>query len=175
LGSWGIPMSLKIRNESTSDAAKIEALTEEAFRTAEHTSHTEQFIVNALRTAGKLSISLVAEIEGEIVGHVAVSPVFISDGSEGWYGLGPISVLPSHQKHGIGTKLMEEVINALKKTGAPGCVLLGDPLFYKRFGFKVFPEIILSGVPPEYFQALPLKAQIPNGEVTYHEAFNAKS
>jgi len=166
---------MKIRNESKSDVATIEALTEYAFREILHTSHTEQFIVNALRKAGKLSISLVAENEGEIVGHVAVSPVTVSDGSNGWFGLGPISISPEYQRKGIGTKLMEEAIAELKKTGASGCVLLGDPYFYKRFGFKVIPEIVLPGLPPEYFQALPLIAEIPKGEVTYHEAFNAQS
>jgi len=166
---------MKIRNESKSDVATIEALTEYVFRQAPHTSHTEQFIINALRKADKLSISLVAEIEGEIVGHVAVSPVTISDGSNGWFGLGPISVSPEHQRKGIGTKLMEEAIAELKKIGASGCVLLGAPQFYSRFDFKVTSSLILPGVPPEYFQALPLNSKIPDGEVIYHEAFNVQS
>lgn len=166
---------MNIRSESISDVAEIEALTEEAFREAPHTSHTEQFIVNALRKAGKLSVSLVAVVDGEIVGHVAVSPISVSDSSKGWFGLGPISVSPKHQKKGIGTKLMEEAITELKQLGASGCVLLGDPHFYDRFGFKVIPGLVLPDVPPEYFQALPLNAEIPKGKATYHDAFNAQS
>ncbi len=166
---------MSIRNESVSDVAAIAAITESAFKEAPHTSHTEQFIVNALRNAGKLSVSLVAEVDGNIVGHVAVSPVSVSGNSEGWYGLGPISVAPEHQKQGIGSQLMKEAIAALKQLGASGCVLLGDPQYYSRFGFKVIPNLTLPGVPPEYFQALPFGSKIPKGEVVHHEAFNAQS
>ena len=166
---------MNIRYESISDVASIEAITEEAFRATPHTGHTEQFIVNALRKAGKLTISLVAEIENKLVGHVAVSPVGISDGSRGWYGLGPISVLPEYQRKGVGTRLMEKAIEELRHSGASGCVLLGDPQFYSRFGFKVMPNLVLTDVPPEYFQVLPFTSEIPAGEVTYHEAFNAQS
>lgn len=164
-----------IRSESPADESTIETLTTVAFRNAAHTSHTEQFIVNALRKTGMLSMSLVAEVEGTLVGHVAVSPVTISDGSKGWYGLGPISVLPEHQKTGIGSRLMEEAISELKKSDASGCVLLGDPSFYSRFGFVVIPGLVLPGVPPEYFQALIFNSVIPQGDVTYHESFNARS
>lgn len=87
-------MGLRIRNEAPGDAAAIEAVTVTAFLDAPHTDHTEQFIVRALRAAGQLSVSLVAEHDGVIVGHVAISPVAISDGATDWYGLGPVSVLP---------------------------------------------------------------------------------
>ncbi|MFX5522399.1 N-acetyltransferase, partial [Acinetobacter baumannii] len=80
--------------------ATLHALTEAAFRNAAHSSHTEQFIVDALRARGELSVSLVAEMDGKVIGHVAVSPVTISDGSTGWFGLGPISVLPAWQGQG---------------------------------------------------------------------------
>ncbi|HSY09065.1 MAG TPA: N-acetyltransferase, partial [Steroidobacteraceae bacterium] len=70
----------------------IEAVTIAAFLNAPHSGHTEHFIVSALRKAGKLTLSLVADAKGTIIGHVAVSPVSISDGSAGWFGLGPISV-----------------------------------------------------------------------------------
>ncbi|MFX5839845.1 N-acetyltransferase, partial [Acinetobacter baumannii] len=81
-----------IRFEIPEDVVRIHALTAAAFLNAPHTDHTEQFVVDALRSANALTISLVAEEGGEIVGHVAVSPVSISDGSSGWFGLGPISV-----------------------------------------------------------------------------------
>ena len=129
-------MSITIRSETPRDAAAIERLTAAAFRDAPHTSHTEHFIVSALRRTDRLSISLVAEDDGEIVGHVAISPVSISDGSDGWYGLGPISVAPERQRQGIGGRLMIQAMAALRRFDASGCVVLGDPDFYNRFGFK---------------------------------------
>lgn len=108
-------MTIEIRNELATDVDAINAVTIAAFSDAPHTGHTEQFIVKALRSTGKLSISLVAERDGEVVGHVAVSPVSISDGSTGWYGLGPISVMPACQGQGIGSRLMQA---ALQEVGS---------------------------------------------------------
>lgn len=122
---------------------------------------------------GALSISLVAVDEGNIVGHLALSPVTISDGAGSWYGLGPISVLPENQSSGIGSMLMDAAIQELKKINANGCVLLGDPNYYHRFGFKPVEGLVLPGVPPEYFQALLLQGDLPQGSVTYHESFSA--
>lgn len=167
-------MKTAIRNESSTDDAAIHALTIAAFHDAPHAAHTEQFIVRALRKAGALSISLVADHGGEVVGHVALSPVQISDGSEGWYGLGPISVKPELQKRGIGSLLMQAAIDVLRKRGAAGCVLVGDPAYYSRFGFKPEPRLVLPEVPPEYFQALTLGPSLPTGVVTFHEAFMAQ-
>ncbi|WP_372864468.1 GNAT family N-acetyltransferase [Spongiibacter sp.] len=167
-------MSILIRKEQAGDVQAIHALTVAAFREAAHSDHTEQFIVKALRQSAALSISLVAEDDGDIVGHVALSPVTISDGSDRWYGLGPISVLPDKQGAGIGTKLMNAAIQELKKMPAKGCVLLGDPNYYHRFGFKPREGLILPGVPEAYFQALLLGAEWPRGQVAYHESFSAR-
>lgn len=167
-------MNLTIRPETPADIAAIEAVTAAAFLNAAHTSHTEQFIVNALRKAGKLSVSLVAEQSGQLVGHVAVSPVSISDGTTGWFGLGPISVLPADQGRGIGSALMREALRVLQEMGAAGCVLLGEPEYYGRFGFRTEPNLVLPDVPPEYFQALTFGSPLPCGTVSYHEAFNAQ-
>lgn len=167
-------MTLTIRPEAQADVTSIESVTVEAFRDAPHTSHTEQYIVNSLRRAGALAVSLVAVLEGVVVGHVALSPVAISDGSEGWYGLGPISVLPEHQRRGVGSALMREAIAALRRLDAKGCVLLGDPGYYRRFGFQPDSRLALAGVPPEYFQALLLGPTNPQGSVTYHAAFEAR-
>ena len=166
-------MNITIRDERVEDIATIEALTKSAFLHAEHTSHTEHFIVNQLRKHQQLSISLVAEEEQTIVGHVAVSPVKISSGETGWYGLGPISVLPHKQGLGIGTMLMHAALARLKTFGAKGCVLLGNPNYYGRFGFQVVPDLTLPDVPKEYFQVISFVDSIPQGEVSYHEAFNA--
>ncbi len=167
-------MKIDIRNEAPSDAQTIEALTAAAFLEAPHSSHTEQFIVNALRRAGQLSVSLVAQDGDRIVGHVAVSPVRISDGTTGWYGLGPISVAPALQAKGIGSRLMHEALAALRGIGAAGCVVLGDPGYYGRFGFAATPALVYPGVPPQYFQALCFSGPMPAGTVAYHAAFEAQ-
>ncbi|MEP0071770.1 MAG: N-acetyltransferase [Marinomonas sp.] len=167
-------MNINIRKEQSSDVQSIHDVTVAAFLEAPHTDHTEQFIVKALRESDALSISLVAEDEGGIVGHVALSPVTVSDGTDSWYGLGPISVLPSNQGKGIGSKLMNAAIQELKNIKAKGGVLLGDPDYYHRFGFKPGEGLILPDIPPEYFQALLFQGDLPQGIVTYHESFSAK-
>lgn len=167
-------MNLAIRPETPRDEAAIETVVIEAFREAVHSSHTEQFIVRALRKAANPFISLVAELEGEIIGHVAASTVHIADGSVGWFGLGPLSVLPGFQRRGVGSLLMHEVCAILRARHAAGCVLLGDPAYYRRFGFAPQPGLVLSDVPPEYFQALSFDGSLPEGIATYHDAFAAQ-
>ena len=166
-------MNISIRAETTADIQSIHEVTTSAFLTAAHTGHTEQYIVDALRKSGALSISLVAEQEGKVIGQVSVSPVSISDHSEGWYGLGPISVLPSMQGKGVGSRLMKEALLELNAIGSRGCVLLGDPNYYHRFGFKTYEGLVLPDVPKEYFQALLIQGEIPQGRVAYHESFSA--
>lgn len=170
-GAWRL--SYPIRLEAPGDIGAITRLTEAAFRQAAHTSRTEQFIVDALRRAGQLSVSLVAHDAGSVVGHVAASPVVISSGATDWYGIGPISVEPIHQRRGIGSALMHAALGALQRRGARGCVLLGDPAFYGRFGFVPSSRLVLAGVPPEYFQVLSFDGDVPAGEVRYHRAFDA--
>ena len=167
-------MSIRIRKEASTDAAAIEAVTIAAFQNTAHASHTEQFIVAALRKAGQLSVSLVADHSGAVVGHVAVSPVAISDGTTGWLGLGPISVAPAYQRQGVGAQLMEHAIAELRALGASGCVVLGEPGYYSRFGFKAEPSLVLPEVPPEYFQAVLFGSSLPSGSVSYHESFAAQ-
>ena len=167
-------MNINIRNETSADLPAIEAVTICAFLNAPHTSHTEQFIVSALRKAGLLTISLVADAEGTVIGHVAVSPVSISDGASGWFGLGPISVMPKHQRCGVGSRLMHEALRILREQRASGCVLLGEPEYYNRFGFQADPNLILPDVSPEYFQVISLDSSRPHGTVSYHEAFKAR-
>lgn len=161
-----------IRPESPADVEAIHALTAAAFLNAPHTSHTEHLIVDALRAAEQLTLSLVYVRDGALIGHVAVSPVTIRDGSHGWFGLGPISVLPEHQGQGVGSALVRAALERLREEGAQGCVLLGEPAYYGRFGFRAVPGLVLPGVPPAYFQALAFDAPLPHGEVTYHDAFD---
>ena len=168
-------MSLKIRSETSADVQNIAAVTTSAFLNAPHTSHTEQYIVNALRRAGKLAVSLVAVEHDTLIGHIAISPVSISDGTSGWFGLGPISVLPQHQRRGIGSQLLREALRSLRERGTSGCVVLGEPEYYGKFGFLADPNLVLPGVPREYFQAVSFSSSKPRGTVTYHAAFEARS
>jgi putative acetyltransferase len=165
-------MNIIIRNESQSDIETISVITKAAFENLSISNHTEQFIINALRNAKALTISLVAEAEKKAVGHIAFSPVTISDGSHDWYGLGPISVLPELQKQGIGKSLMGEGLSLLKSLGAKGCVLVGDPGYYEQFGFRSLPELVVDGVPPQYVLALPFEENETHGTVVFHEGFN---
>lgn len=160
-----------LRPERGGDIDVIRTLTETAFRTAPHADGTEHLIIDRLRAAGALTLSLVAEADGRVVGHVAFSPVTLSDGSADWYGLGPISVDPAHQGKGIGGKLIQQGLARLKALGAAGCVLLGDPAYYSRFGFVSDSALTLGGVPPEYFMHVAFSPVYGGGTVTYHPGF----
>jgi putative acetyltransferase len=162
-----------IRNETESDVEAITAVTQAAFENHPISNQTEQFIVQALRAAGALTVSLVAEVGGQVVGHIAFSPVAISDGSPDWYGLGPISVAPARQRQGIGKALMREGLTRLKALGADGCVLVGDPDYHERFGFRSYPELLHEGVPPENLLVLPFGRHKPRGVVVFHQGFAA--
>jgi putative acetyltransferase len=162
-----------LRKETTADIDAITEVTIAAFKNLSVSNQTEQFIIKALRSADALNISLVAEIDERVAGHIAFSPVVISDGTKDWYGLGPISVLPEYQKQGIGKSLINEGLSLLKKMGGQGCALVGDPNYYKRFGFKNFPELVHEGIPQEVFLALPFNEKVPQGTIEFHESFLA--
>ncbi len=162
-----------IRSESAADVDVIRDVTVSAFKTLEVSNQTEQFIVSALRAARALTISLVAEVDGRVVGHIAFSPVTISDGTGNWYGLGPVSVLPEYQRQGIGKALIEEGLSRLKELGARGCCLVGHPDYYRKFGFRNVPGLVFEGVPREVFFALSFDGRVPRGTVRFHEAFSA--
>lgn len=114
-----------IRNETSSDIEAISKVTIAAFKNLAISNHTEQFIINALREANALTISLVAEIDGQVVGHIAFSPVTISDGAIGWYGLGPVSVLPDYQKKELENPLSVKGCLCLKSWVAKVAFLWG--------------------------------------------------
>jgi putative acetyltransferase len=162
-----------IRRETAGDAGAISDVTAAAFSTLAISSHTEQFIVAALRAAGALTISLVAEVDGRVVGHIAFSPVTISDGSQGWYGLGPVSVLPEYQRQGIGGALIREGLSQLRELGARGCCLVGHPGYYGRFGFRNPQGLGHEGVPQDAFFAMSFDGHPPLGTVEFHEGFRA--
>lgn len=162
-----------IREEGPADIEAITEVTVEAFKTLDISSNTEQFIVLALRAANALAISLVTEIDGQVVGHIAFSRVDISDGSEDWYGLGPVSVSPDLHGQGIGSALINEGLERLKRLCAKGCCLVGYPEYYERFGFKNIPGLVVDRVPDYAVLCLPFFNQMPQGTVTFHAAFAA--
>jgi len=163
-----------IRPETTEDIKTIEQITILAFAGKAYSSQTEHFIVNRLREMDALSLSLVAELDGKVIGHVAFSVVTIDGENKSWYGLGPISVQPDLQKRGIGSRLIQAGLAKIREMGARGCLLEGDPNYYQRFGFKSYPELVYEGSPaPEYFMAIPFydADAAPNGKVKFHQAF----
>lgn len=162
---------ISTRNERESDSARISEIITLAFENDPISDKREAEIVRLMREDSALTISLVAETKDEIVGHIAFSKVTINDEFIGWYGLAPVSIDPRFQGKGIGSQLINEGVKLLKEMNAKGCVLLGEPDYYGRFGFKANEKLILPGVPAEYFQALPFGDSIPNGTVKYHQSF----
>ncbi|WP_043620866.1 GNAT family N-acetyltransferase [Ensifer sp. ZNC0028] len=164
---------MDIRSEQPSDIPTIRLITKAAFAPMAYSSQTEAEIIDALRDAGALTISLVALDQGEIIGHVAFSPVTIDGEHKGWFGLGPVSVRPDRQKSGTGGRLIRDGLARLEKSGARGCVVLGEPDYYKRFGFDNHAALRLEGVPAEYFMAQAFEGPVPSGRVSYHAGFDA--
>lgn len=162
-----------IRDETATDHNAITAVTVAAFNTLAISNHTEQLVIAALRAAQALTLSLVADLDGQVVGHIAFSPITITDGASGWYGLGPLSVLPAHHRQGIGKALVQAGLSRLKELGAKGCCLVGHPQYYPQFGFVNVPGLVHEGIPPEVCFALAFDGCFPQGNVLFHEGFSA--
>ncbi|MDR0532837.1 MAG: N-acetyltransferase [Verrucomicrobiales bacterium] len=161
-----------IRDERAGDEAAIERVIVGAFAKHPHSCQNEHLIARQLRLVEAMSVSLVSlDANGEIDGHLAFSEVTVDGRRCGWYGLGPLAVRPDRQKTGIGSALMRHGLAELDRKGACGCVVLGDPDFYQRFGFAANNKLVLTGMPPEYFLLLAMRGEIPGGIVRYHEAF----
>lgn len=158
-----------IRAEHVDDIPAIAAVHIAAFPTP-----AEARVVDALRKAGRLTISLLAEQNGIVGGHVALSPITIA-GEGGGLGLGPIAVLPQFHRQGIGKSLVNQALAEARKLGTGLVVVLGSPAYYGRFGFKPASGFGLSD---EYggggaFQAIELRpgATCHRGVVQYAPEF----
>lgn len=126
-------------------------------------------MVDRLRAENALSLSIVAEEEGEVIGYLAASRALIG-GAGGWGLIGPVAVQPSRHYQGIGSALMAEAIVRLQES-CIGAVLVGDPGYYGRFGFQANPDLWLENCPQKYVQALPFTLSKPRGELIHHPAF----
>ena len=125
-------MVLSIRPEEPTDAVEIRRVLEAAFPTAD-----EARLVDLLRASGRLGVSLVAEVDGQIVGHIAFSPIQVDGESRDGVGVGlaPLAVAPDYQRQGVGSRLIREGLAACNRAGYGFVVVLGWPKYYPRFGF----------------------------------------
>ena len=194
-------VTFRIEDEREVDERAIVDVTAAAFKDASYSDGTEPGILGALRALSALTLSLVAieTIDGthahrrgvagfvgageRIIGHIAFSPVTIDGVIDGWFGLGPLSVLPERQRTGVGSALVREGVARLEAAGAKGCALIGDPAYYRRFGFVSDGRLTYEGVPDRYVQWLgfgsrqptrndsPRDPAPPSGALTFHPAF----
>ena len=162
---------MMVRREKPADIPVIRTLVGDAFANHPHSDGREAAIVDALRSEGDLSLSMVAEVDGEIVGHIAFSQSVTSDGERGWVALGPVAVRPDRQGTGIGRALIERGIAMCYGLGAKGVVVLGDPALYRRFGFKPDTPLCIDGELDSYFQVLPLSTPAPEATLDFAPAF----
>lgn len=163
------------RPETAADELRISGLLDRAFAAHPHSRGTEAAIVRALRVAGALRVSLVGELTGEARGYIAASSVQIAGITTGWYGLGPVAVDPAFQGRGLGARLITDCLAELRRQSAAGCVVLGAPAYYSRFGFAPFAGLVYPGPPPEHFMALSFDGSRPSGVVRYHPAFDVEA
>jgi putative acetyltransferase len=160
-----------IRVETPEDVDGIREVNIAAFRDHPFSQQTEHLIVDALRAAGAVDISLVAISVGRVIGHIAFSKARLDHSDTGWFLLGPVAVLPAFQGQGTGSALVESGLERLREVEARGCVLVGDAAFYRRFGFGTFPGLEYDGVPHEHVLGLPLSDVVPRGVIRAHDAF----
>lgn len=176
---------MQIRAEKPEDKAAIYALNKAAFET-----DAEAKLVDRLRVQATSYVSLVAEMDGEIVGHIMFTPVtmvrklagvtiksLVKNKSLKIMGLAPLSVSPEHQFTGIGTALVKAGFEACKAIDYTACVVLGNPLYYRRFGFVNSSEFKIDSefrIPKELFMAAELTKNAlrwRSGRALYHPEF----
>jgi putative acetyltransferase len=161
-----------IRAERPTDHAAIAGVIKAAFTGMPYADGDEDELVDTLRREGALSVSLVAEMAGAVVGQISFSPATASDGSSDWFALGPLAVLPAHQRAGIGAALVHAGLRAIDELRASGCILTGSPAYYTRFGFGLSPSNTPPGEPTEFFMVKLLRGRLPTGPIRFHPAFN---
>ena len=165
-------MLIEIREERPDDATAIREVNKRAFG-----QDQEGNIVDALRANGAVSLSLVATVNGRIVGHVMYSPITVGDVITG-AALGPMAVVPEYQRQGIGTELVKAGNDKLQNDGCPFIIVLGHPNYYPRFGFTPASTYGIEcewAVPDDVFMLLVLdeaKMQGVSGLAKYRHEFS---
>lgn len=162
---------LRIGPESPADEAAITALLKAAFAGHPRSNQTEHLLVETLRAAGALSLSLVARDESGVAGHAAFSAVTIDGIDCGCQALAPLAVSPDRQGHGIGRQLLEAGMHELVARGCRACVVVGDPEWYRQSGFEPAHGLLLEGVPKEYLLVRCFRPPQPSGRLGFHPAF----
>ncbi|MEP1535866.1 MAG: N-acetyltransferase [Paracoccaceae bacterium] len=156
-----------IRDEHTEDADILHQLTYDAFKPMTFSNDSEADCLRQLRADGDLFVSLVAELNDEIIGHAAFSPAHIGAEAGRWFGLGPISVRIDHQRQGVGRALIAKGLERLRASGAAGCVLLGNPDVYRSSGFRSDGQLTYGDLPTKLVQHVCFSGASPVGEVTF--------
>ena len=163
-----------IRAEKESDRDTVHTVNISAFET-----QSEADLVDALRQQAQPVVSLVAEENGELVGHIMFSPVSLSDHPNlKVMGLAPMAVVPVHQRTGIGSALVRAGLDQCKQLDFVAVVVLGHPEYYHRFGFSPSSQFGIGSeydVPEEVFMAMELQPEALSGKtgrVRYHPAFS---
>ncbi len=174
-------MNIIIRQETEKDYKFTEKVVEKAFKNEEHSDHREQFLVAKLRKSDVFvpELSLVAEINEEIVGHIMLTKLLITDGEKKYesLALAPVSVLPEHQNKGIGSKLIHQSLKISREMGFGSVIVLGHEKYYPRFGFRPASTWGIKApfdVPDESFMALELEDRSLDditGTVVYGKEF----
>lgn len=160
---------LTIREERDADFEAIADVIARAFAPMPFSDGTEAELPAALRAEGAVTVGLVAELDGRVVGQVMFSPVTIDGRPSAWHGLGPVAVDPDLQGQGIGTAMIEEGLKRLPALRSGGCVLTGSS-YYRRFGFYNSERMWIVGYPPADFMILPFGEEA-DGVVAFHPAF----
>lgn len=164
-----------IRAETPADHDEIGAVADAAFGRA-----TEARMVEAIRASDGFvpELSLVAEQDGRILGHVMLSYVQLEGTDTRLIELGPLSVAPEHQRRGVGSALVQESLRLAEARGEPLVLVLGHPTYYPRFGFRPASELGIQppdpSIPNEAFMAIPLAEYDPDlqGQVVFPAAYS---
>ena len=173
-----LPAGVLIEPERPGDGAAIEALLDEAFGADRHKKQSYRF----RQHVGPIeALSLVARDGERVVGTIRQWPLVIAGTAPSSIPvmtpallLGPIGVAADRRNERIGDRLMRESLRLADELGHGIVLLVGDLSYYGRFGFRAHLGLRLIGVPPEYFLALPFAAELPRGQITYHEGFEAR-
>ena len=158
---------ITLRDETPKDIDALHDLSYRAFAPMTFSDNSEADAIRTMRQTGNLTLSLIAELQGHIVGHVAFSPVKIDEAFHDWYALGPISVEPDHQRQGIGRALIAFGLKRLRKLGANGCVLIGNPDFYASSGFVADGRFSYGDLDARFIQHIRFQGPLRNGALQF--------